>query len=166
MSEEIAVLKAEVDRLKKEHETKELEFSERIRTAEESAKAELEKAEAEKRQELADMELRFAEAQENERRKANKAYVEVMISDGKIPPAVSPGLAEFMSSLDTGTEFTFSETDKSTQAGFLRTFLDRVFSEKFRPLFESCFSEGKKKDTELDADNAAVAMLTGEKGGN
>ena len=125
---------------------------------EEMDKNEMNEREAElerREQELARREAMFAESV---RRAEAEAFVNTIVSEGRLTPAQSAGLADFMAKLDAENVFEFAEGDGKKQvspAAFMKAFLSRLpkqvnFSEASAP------TGGEE---ELDPEEAATRAV-------
>ena len=106
-------------------------------------------------QELLRREAEFAE----ERRLAEaETFVNKAVSEGRLTPAQSVGLADFMAKLDEEGVFEFAEGDgrkKTSPAAFMKDFISRLpkqvdFSEQSAPVGD---------DEELDPQEAATRAV-------
>lgn len=108
--------------------------AERQRNLDAMREAELERRE----QELARREAAFAESK---RLAEAETFVNTIVSEGRLTPAQSAGLADFMAKLDAENVFEFAEGDGKKQvspAAFMKAFLSRLpkqvdFSERSAP---------------------------------
>lgn len=95
-------------------------------------------------------EMEFAEKQRVAKREAAQkeisTYCDQLVSSGKIPPSwIDSGLSEFMQSLDSEKEASFSEKgEKKTGLQWFKDFLDGFGKSK---LFEELVTKGKAGDS-------------------
>ena len=123
-------------------------------------KKELNEREAElarREQELARREAEFAESR---RRAEAETFIGTAVTEGRLTPAQSAGLADFMASLPAEGVFEFAEGDgkkRTSPAAFMKEFISRLpkqvdFSEKSAP------SDADDPD-ELDPREAAARAV-------
>lgn len=90
--------------------------------------------------------LEFAEEQAKARKVQNQAFVKTLITEGKVTPAQSEGLSDFMESLDVTEELSFGEAEeKQSSSAFFKSFLNKIPKQVE-------FGEIVKKDETLEKD--------------
>lgn len=107
----------------------------------------------------------FAEQQKEARKEKNQTFVDNLISAGKLTPAASEGLTDFMESLETTTEISFGEGDeKKTSAEFFKSFLEALpkqveFSEVAKGKAKPTHSVDFKAPAGYTVDESQLALM-------